>query len=188
MSEPFIGQIALFAFNFPPKGWGLCNGQLLPINQNQALFSLLGTTFGGNGQTTFALPDLRGRVPAGVGIGGANPVLGESAGAEAVTLTVAQLPAHTHALNTTKLTATVRAANSGGNQPTAVGNTFAIVNPGSTQAYSSTPDGDMQASSAAFGGAAPTQDTGSSQPHENRQPYLVLSYCIALIGIFPSQP
>ena len=74
MSEPFIGQISLFAFNFPPKGWGLCNGQLLPINQNQALFSLLGTNFGGDGKVTFALPDLRGRVPAGVGVGGANPV------------------------------------------------------------------------------------------------------------------
>jgi len=188
MAEPFLGQLALFAFNFPPKGWALCNGQMLPINQNQALFALLGTTFGGNGQTTFALPDLRGRVPVGVGVGGGNPLLGESAGTETVTLTVGELPAHTHALNTASLTARARCVNSGGNQPTAVGNTFAIVNPGSTQAYSSTPDSNMQASSAAFSGSAPTAITGSSQPHENHQPYLVVSYCIALVGIFPSQP
>lgn len=187
MSQPFIGQLALFGFNFPPKGWALCNGQLLPINQNQALFSLLGTTFGGNGQTTFALPDLRGRVPIGVGVNGSNPFLGESSGSESVTLTLSQLPAHTHALNTSALTATARCRNAGANLPTPVGNTFAIVNPGTTQAYSSAPDGDMQASSAAFGGSAQALATGSSQPHENRQPSLVLSYCIALVGIFPSQ-
>jgi len=185
MADPFIGQIALFSFNFPPKGWGLCNGQLLPINQNQALFSLLGTTFGGNGITTFALPDLRGRVP--IGVNGSNPFLGESAGSETVTVTVSQLPAHTHALNTSALTAIARCRNGGANLPTPALNTFAIVNPGTTQAYSSVPDGDMQASSAAFGGSAPALATGSSQPHENRQPSLVLSYCIALIGIFPSQ-
>jgi len=186
MADPFLGQIALFAFNFPPKGWALCSGQLLPINQNQALFALLGTTFGGNGVTTFALPDMRGRVPIGVGVGGANPMLGQAAGNETITLIATQMPSHAHAVNTTNLTATARCLNSAANVPAAAGNAFAIVNPGSTLAYSSVADADMQASSAGFTGSAPTANAGSSQPHENRQPYLVLSYCIALTGIFPS--
>jgi len=185
--DPFIGQIILLSFSFPPKGWALCNGQLLPINQNQALFSLLGTTFGGNGQTTFALPDLRGRVPIGVGVSGSNPLLGESAGTETASLTVNQLPAHTHAVDITALTAAARCRNGAANLPTPGGNTFAIATPPATLAYSSTVDANMQASTVSFAGSAPTADAGTSQPHENLQPFLVLSYCIALVGIFPSQ-
>jgi microcystin-dependent protein len=183
--EPFLSEIALFSFNFPPKGWALCNGQLLPINQNQALFSLLGTTFGGNGQTTFALPDLRGRVPLSVS---ATHPLGEKAGADTITLTLGQLAGHSHALNATALTATARARNAAANLATPVGNTPAILNAGNAGYSDAAPDANMQASSVAFGGAVTAANAGAGQPHENYQPYLVLSYCIALQGIFPSRP
>jgi microcystin-dependent protein len=185
VSTPFLSQIGLFSFGFAPKSWAECNGQLLPINQNQALFSLLGTTFGGDGKVTFALPDLRGRVPIGVGAG---HTLGERAGVENVTLTVAEMPTHAHALNISALTATARGRNAAGTLPTPVGNAPAIVNPPTTLGYSSgVPDANMQGSSVAFGGAVTTANAGSSQPHENHQPYGVLVYCIALSGIYPSQ-
>jgi microcystin-dependent protein len=182
--DPFLSEIALFSFNFPPKGWALCNGQLLPINQNQALFSLLGTTYGGNGQTTFALPDLRGRVPVSVS---ATHALGEKAGDETITLTQDQLPQHSHMLNATALTATARARNAAANLATPVGSTPAIVNGGSAGFSDAAPDANMQASSVAFSGAVTAANAGAGQPHDNRQPYLVLSYCIALQGIFPSR-
>jgi microcystin-dependent protein len=123
MGTPYLSQIALFSFNFPPKGWAFCNGQLLPINQNQALFALLGTTYGGNGTTTFALPDLRGRAPMGVGGG---HILGEVGGTEAVTLGVTQMPAHTHALDISGLTASARCKNGVANQRTPVAGVPAI--------------------------------------------------------------
>jgi microcystin-dependent protein len=164
MSVPFLGELKLASFNFPPKGWALCNGQLLPINQNQALFSLLGTSYGGNGQTNFALPDLRGRVPIHFGNSYA---MGQRAGAEVHTLTVAELPTHSHGFV---------ASSADGTQVIPTGNKLAAFNNGYGNAES-------------LVALAPTtiDNTGGSQPHENRSPYLVLNYIIALQGIFPSQ-
>jgi microcystin-dependent protein len=167
MSEPFLGEIRLMSFQFPPKGWALCNGQLLPINQNQALFALLGTTYGGNGQTTFALPDLRDRVPVHTGAGIS---LGQRSGEATHTVSLAELPAHTHPMAGFSTAATTSRTGS-----TAV--------PAASQgaaAYGA--PGDL----VAFAGNAITT-VGGGQPHENRQPYLVMSFCIALQGIFPSQ-
>ncbi len=165
MADPFLGEIKIVSFNFPPKGWALCNGQLLPINQNQALFALLGTTYGGNGQTNFALPDLRGRVPVHVGLGLAQ---GQSVGAETHTLSVAQLPAHSHAFNALRADASQRTP--AGRMPA-----FAA-----EEVYSR--EGTLAAMNAAALSVA-----GGSQPHENRQPFLVLNFVIALQGIFPSR-
>lgn len=162
---PYMSEIKIFAFNFPPKGWALCNGQLLPINQNQALFSLLGTTYGGNGQTNFALPDLRGRVPMHVGQG---LTQGERSGSEAVTLTIGEMAAHTHFINASTTTV---------NQPYPTGNLWA---PGGSQpGYAATPNVAMSPAS--------VTNTGGSQPHENRAPYLTLCIGIALQGVFPSR-
>ena len=165
MAEPFIGQIILFAGNFAPRGYAVCAGQLLPIAQNTALFSLLGTTYGGNGQTTFALPDLRGRAPLGTGQGPglSNRTLGEVSGEESHTLTVGELPQHAHL---------PQVAN--GDQTT---NRAAGSVPANGGVYSTSPN----ASGATTGLA------GGSQPHNNLQPYLGLNYCIALEGIFPSR-
>jgi len=165
MSEPFIGEIKMVSFNFPPKGWAFCNGQLLPINQNQALFSILGTTYGGNGQTTFALPDLRGRAPVHVGDG---VVLGERAGEESHTVTNQEMPAHTHTVPASGLPATL-------GDPTA--------------AVWASSSGEAGFASAATGAMAPAAEAnvGGSQPHTNLQPYTVLNFVIALVGIFPSQ-
>jgi microcystin-dependent protein len=164
MAEPFISEIKIVSFNFPPKGWALCNGQLLPINQNQALFSLLGTTYGGNGQTTFALPDIRGRIPIHMGGG---HTLGESAGAQSHTLTTNELPTHQHAWQG-------NSQNASGS--VAVGNLVASSNK-------------LYAAPAALTSINPATvgNVGGSQPHENRQPYLTLNYVIALTGIFPSR-
>ena len=164
MSQPFMGEIKLVSFNFAPKGWALCNGQFLPINQNQALFSLLGTTYGGNGQTTFALPNLRGQVPIHVGSG---HTLGEKGGTTAVTVNIQQLPTHLHTLVATDANA---------NQPIPSSALPASAN----NAY--TPP-------AALTTMNPTSVTsiGGSQPHNNMMPYLVLDFIIALQGIFPSQ-
>ncbi len=168
--EPFIGQIQLFGFGWAPTGWALCNGQLLSISANTALFSLLGTTYGGDGRTTFGLPDLRGRVPVGQGQGpGLSSVdLGEQAGVESVTLTVQQLAQHGHGVSAT--------ANSTSKSPADAVPGFNPNNP-------------------AFGptdGTAMAQNmiglTGNSQPHENRQPFLGACYCIAVEGIYPSRP
>ncbi|UAJ79181.1 phage tail protein [Leifsonia sp. ZF2019] len=164
MSDPFVGEIRLASFTFAPKNWALCNGQLLPINQNQALFALLGTNYGGNGQTTFALPDLRGRVPVGIGqkytVG---MVIGETAHA----LTSAELPPHTHPA-AVAASATVT---------TPTGSSY-LAQPGKA-AFAATPTTSLA--------AAAVSTTGQSQPHENMAPYLVVSYIIALTGIFPSQ-
>jgi microcystin-dependent protein len=153
----------IFSFNFPPKGWAMCNGQLLPINQNQALFAILGTTYGGNGQTTFALPNLQGRMPVHVG-GGIS--LGQIGGEASHALTIPELPAHTHQASGSSTLANL------GN-PT--GNLWAAGN----AAYN-------PASNTSMNPACIT-NAGGSQPHENMSPYLVLSICIALQGIFPSQ-
>ena len=164
MSEPFLSEIKIVSFNFPPKGWALCNGQLLPINQNQALFSLLGTTYGGDGRVNFALPNLRGRTP--IHFGGGH-TLGEAAGSTSVTVNIQQLPTHTHAFMASP-------TNADGPVPT---NMFFG---GANNAYA--PVGSLTT-------LAPSTVTsvGGSQPHNNMMPYLVLNFIIALQGIFPSQ-
>ena len=171
MAEPFLSEIRIFSFNFPPKGWAFCNGQLLPINQNQALFSLLGTTYGGNGQTNFALPNLRGRAPIHTGNG---HTLGEAAGSSAVTLNIQQLPQHLHGLNS-NLCIGGQVVNATLGDPTS--NYWA--NNGKAQYSTGNPDAAMHPSA--------VTNVGGSQPHTNMQPYLVLNFCIALQGIFPSQ-
>lgn len=165
MAEPFLSEIRIFSFNFAPKGWALCNGQFMPINQNQALFSLLGTTYGGNGQTTFALPNLQGRVPIHEGSG---HTLGESAGSSAVTINIQQLPAHTHFVNAT--------TNETSQSPIP---SAALLSPGNN----------MYSGAANLTTLLPAaiSSVGGSQPHTNMMPYLVLNFCIALQGIFPSQ-
>jgi len=166
MAEPFLAEIRMMSFQFAPKGWALCNGQLLPINQNQALFSLLGTTFGGDGRVNFALPDLQARAPIHVGSG---HTLGERGGEPAHTLSIAEIPTHVHT------------ANAGSNPATA-----------NTPANNLVPAASI--ASSLYGGAnnltamAPNalSNVGGSQAHLNMQPYLTISFCIALQGIFPS--
>ena len=164
MAEPFLSEIRIMSFVFAPKGWALCNGQLLPINQNQALFSLLGTTFGGDGRVNFALPDLRGRTPIHVGSG---HTLGERGGEQAHTLSIAELPTHTHVAQATTLT---------GNNPVPTGN---ILADSPSQLYA----GPAALVSLNPGSVA---NVGGSQAHLNMQPFLTLNFCIALQGIFPS--
>jgi microcystin-dependent protein len=164
MSTPFLGEIKIVSFSFAPKGWAFCNGQLLPINQNQALFALLGTTYGGDGRVNFALPDLRGRVPVHFGAGF---VLGEMAGEEAHTLTIQEMPAHSH-----PVTGSSNSADQASGQNNFWANT-------SSNAYSSTADSQMALSL--------VNSLGGGQAHTNLSPYLTLSFCIALQGIFPSQ-
>jgi microcystin-dependent protein len=190
MSQPFLGMIAIFPFNFAPRGWALCNGQVMPISQNTALFALLGTTYGGNGQTTFALPDLRGRVPvhSGQGPGPSNYVLGQSAGAENVGLTINELPAHTHAIALNNLAATEHVKNAAGNSQTPVGNVPAIEAAGVTATYSNAvPDATMAAGAISVTGTATAALTGASLPVPVLPPYLTFNFCIALQGIFPSR-
>jgi microcystin-dependent protein len=170
MAEPFLSEIRIFSFNFAPKGWALCNGQFLPINQNQALFALLGTTYGGNGQTTFALPDLRGRVPIHMGNG---HTLGEAAGSEAVTITQQTMTQHSHFLN-----ATNNAATSPDPHIPAAG-TYVL---GEAVSNAFAAPGNFVAMNAQM-----VSSVGGSQPHTNQQPLLVLNFCIALQGIFPSR-
>ena len=163
MAEPFLSEIRIMSFVFAPKGWALCNGQLLPINQNQALFSLLGTTFGGDGRVNFALPDLRGRTPIHVGSG---HTLGERGGEQAHTLSIAEMPTHAHVFNGTSVDAD--SAVGSANYLATVGNVY-------TGAQNLTP-----LSPSTVG------NVGGSQAHLNMQPFLTLSFCIALQGIFPS--
>ena len=187
MSDPFIGQILLFAGTFAPRNWALCDGQLLPINSNQALFSILGTTYGGDGRTTFALPELRSRVPLGVGQGSglSNRHLGERSGVEGVTLTQAEMAAHQHAEGASTLTAelgahTGSAADSSAPNPSLVLSRIPDVN-----LYSSS-DANLQAISGPTISST-VGNAGGSGAHENRQPLLALNYIIALFGIFPSR-
>jgi microcystin-dependent protein len=164
MAEPFLSEIRIMSFSFAPKGWAMCNGQLLPINQNQALFSLLGTTYGGDGRVNFALPDLRDRASIHVGSG---HTLGERGGEAAHTLTISELPTHLHQ---------AQAATSDADAAVPTGSMLAGWNNGYTNPASLVPLIPSTISS-----------VGGSQAHENQQPYLTLSFCIALQGIFPSQ-
>ncbi|MES2988244.1 MAG: tail fiber protein [Pseudomonadota bacterium] len=168
MGTPFMSELKLCAFNFAPKGWAQANGQFLPINQNQALFSLMGTTYGGNGQTTFALPDMRGRIPIHMGQGHA---LGERAGADSVTLNIQQLPQHLHFIQATTAAPTTNI-------------------PSSATLLSTTAPNDLYTGPGSGLGTMMPQavsNVGGSQAHENRQPYLVLNWIVALQGVFPSQ-
>ncbi len=167
---PFMGEILIFAFNFTPKNWAACNGQILPINQNQALFSLLGTTYGGNGQTNFALPDLRGRAPVhyGQGPGLSNWGIGQRTGETSHTLTAQELPAHNHLINASSTT---------GNLNDPAGNLLAS-NSAGVPAFSASSSGSQDMM---------TSPSGGTQPHNNMQPYLTLNYCIAMFGVFPSR-
>ena len=165
MAEPFLSEIRIMSFVFAPKGWALCNGQLLPINQNQGLFSLLGTTFGGDGRVNFALPDLRSRVPIGVGSG---HTLGERGGEQAHTLSIAELPTHTHVASANNVAPTAGAPSTRMLSQSSGANLFGT--PSNLQAMDPNSIG----------------NTGGSQAHLNMQPFLVLSFCIALQGIFPS--
>jgi microcystin-dependent protein len=173
MAEPYIGEIKIVAFNYAPKGWATCSGQTLSIQQNTALFSLLGTTYGGNGVQTFALPNLQSRVPVhfGQGPGLSDYTLGQTGGAETVTLTSTQMPTHTHLLNGTTGTA---------NKRPPAGHTFAADTASIANFYAA------PANQLAL--AAPSVTTaGGSQPHANLQPYLAVLFCIALVGVFPSR-
>jgi microcystin-dependent protein len=170
MSEPFLGMVILVPYNFAPNGWAFCNGQLLPISQYTALFSLLGTTFGGNGTSNFALPDLRGRVPnsSGQGPGLSFYNLGQVGGTEQVTLTIAQMPSHSHLVN---------------DNDSSAGQTRPLNNfPGKPAAgvYETTSDGSTM-------NAKMIANTGGSQPFPSLSPYLTMNYCIALTGVFPSR-
>ncbi len=163
MSTPFLAEIKIVSFNFAPKGWAFCNGQLLPINQNTALFSLLGTTYGGDGITNFALPNLQGRVPFHMGN---SLTLGETGGETAHTISVQELPAHSHELT---------GSSNNANAASPAGNLWASSSSGG---YAQTPDTAMNPAS--------ITSIGGGQPHDNMSPYLVLTFCIALQGIFPS--
>ena len=169
MAQPYVGEIRLFAGNFAPAGWMFCEGQLLPISENETLFQLIGTTYGGDGESTFALPDMRGRIPIHQGNG---LILAETGGAESITLTVSQVPAHSHPLIASTAAPTLSPAN----------------------AFLSVPTSSQQGIQTYVSGAAITDTlhpntvtpTGGSQPHDNFQPYLCVSFIISLFGIFPS--
>ena len=170
MADPFVAEIRIFAGNFAPTGWALCNGQLLPISQNTALFSLLGTTYGGNGSSTFALPDLQGSAPMfwGQGPGLSNRFIGERSGETAVTLLQSEIPAHSHTL---KAATSLAASRDPANNP--------LARSRNGMAYQSGGNPDIQLASEAVG------ISGASTPHNNMQPYLSLTFIIALQGVFP---
>jgi microcystin-dependent protein len=180
MADPFVAEIRIFAFNFAPTGWALCNGQLLPISQNTALFSLLGTTYGGDGKSTFALPDLTGCVPihAGQGNGLSLYDLGQMGGAESVTLLTSEMPAHTHLLQANASDSTT---NNPANASYSRGKWSFQGNGGAVATYTSSA-ADKTMNLQAIGMA------GSSFPHNNIMPYLVLNFCIAMQGVFPARP
>lgn len=167
MTEPFLSEIKINSFGFPPKGWALCDGQLLPINQNQALFSLLGTTYGGDGRVNFALPDLQGRTPMHMGNG---HTLGERGGEQAHTLSISEIPTHVHLVNASSLD---------GDQPIATAHLLSGT--ATTQLYSNASTNLTSLLPGTVG------NVGGSQAHLNMQPFLTLSFCIALQGIFPTQ-
>jgi microcystin-dependent protein len=170
--DPFVAEIRIFGFNFPPSGWATCDGQLLPISQNTALFSLIGTFYGGDGKTTFALPNLQGSAPMNQGQSGGTSerTIGEASGSEAITLLQSEMPVHTHALNAVESTATERQPP---NQMFAVGEAMSFYR-------SAQPNTTMNPSMLATG--------GGSLPHNNMQPFLALNFCIALQGVFPQRP
>jgi len=169
-AQPYVGQIILFAGNFAPAGWAFCDGQLMPISENETLFQLLGTTYGGDGQETFALPDLRGRVPLHMGTSnadGSTYQIGEQGGVETVTLTSQQIPSHSH----------VPVASRGGVASTSPANN--MLSAGAVTMYTN--------SLSAPVAMAPLAQTGGNQPHDNLQPYLCVNYVISLFGVFPTQ-
>jgi microcystin-dependent protein len=170
MSEPFLAEIRIVGFNFAPRGWAFCDGQILPINQNQSLYSLLGTTYGGDGRTTFALPDLRSRTP--IHRDGEHR-LGQKSGAETVTLTAAEIAAHTHA---------AKASSQPADQATPAGHVLAQSDPAGDMLYC-----DWQAGTATAIRSGTVTNAGGGQAHDNMQPYLTLAFCIALQGLFPSR-
>ena len=174
MGTPFQSELRIMSFNFPPKGWALCNGQLLPINQNQALFSLLGTTYGGDGRVTFGLPNLQGRVPIHMGNG---YTLGQIAGEGSHTLNYAEMAQHNHMMAATAATATEQ-----------IPNTSSYLAQAQSQGANK-PNVNIYGTAAPSGqlAAATIGQNGGSQPHANQQPFLVLNVCISLQGIFPSQ-
>jgi microcystin-dependent protein len=169
LSEPFLAEVRIVGFNFAPRGWAFCDGQILPINQNQSLYSLLGTTYGGDGRTNFALPDLRGRTPIHVGgSNGGTHVLGQKSGEETHTLAANEMPQHTHTLQGTNASGTATAPQ---------GNVLAEA---SLNVYSAF-------SSAVAMGSGSVSNVGGGQAHDNMQPFLALNFCIALQGLFPSR-
>lgn len=170
MSNPYVGEIKMFAGNFAPNGWAFCDGQLIPISENETLFNLIGTTYGGDGQSTFALPDLRSRVPVHMGTGASSYIIGQSGGVETVTLTSSQIPAHNHAVV------------GSGNLASRNTPTDSVL--ATTQASTITPYG----TDAPVVALSPTAVTsaGGSQPHENRQPFVVVNFIISLFGVYPS--
>jgi microcystin-dependent protein len=178
MASPYVGEIRCFGFSFAPVGWAFCNGQLLAIAQNDALFAILGTTYGGDGVTTFGLPNLQGRIPMhwGNGPGGFNTTIGQVQGVPTVTLTTSQIPIHAHTINSANVDA------GGANEHSAAPTGTAFIGP-------SNPDGVYNTTPTVNSPFAPgcISITGGSQPHDNMQPYLVLNFCIALEGIFPSR-
>jgi microcystin-dependent protein len=178
MTNPFVGEIRCFGFNFAPVGWALCDGQLLSISQNTALFSLLGTQFGGNGTTNFALPNLQGNVPThqGTGPNGISTVMGDVQGSSTVTLTSNQIPIHNHAI-VSQVVAPGGAAEHAATPSS--GASIGTTNPDGL--YKTTPTINAMFSASAIG------ITGGSQPHDNMQPYLTLNFCIALTGVFPAR-
>jgi microcystin-dependent protein len=178
MAQPYVGEIRCFGFSFAPAGWAKCNGQLLSIASDEPLFAILGTTYGGDGVSTFGLPNLQGRIPMhwGNGPGGFNTVIGEAQGVEAVSLAQSQMPTHAHTINSAS------AASGGVVVRTNTPDPTALIGP-------SDPDGVYNKTPTINAPFSPSAITvaGGSQPHENRQPFLVLNFCIALEGIFPSQ-
>lgn len=181
MAEAFIGEIRMFGGNFAPRNWAFCNGQLMPISQNSALFSLLGTFYGGDGRSTFALPDLQGRVPLGFGHGNglSAHTLGQKGGEQAVTLTVAQMPGHGHGTSTT-----THCVTGGGNNNVAAGNFWSKDAGTQAATYHAGPADGVMATDAV---TTALEKTGGSQPHDNMQPYLAINFIICLFGLFPSR-
>ncbi len=176
MSEPFVGEIRMFAGNFAPRGWAFCDGQLLAVSQNDALFSLLGTIYGGDGRTTFGLPDLRGRIPihAGHGPGLSDRILGAKGGAEKVTLTVNQMPSHGHVFQATS-------SNASNRSPVGTPDTNGYARPLNTDVYSD------NASTPVNFASGMVAHVGGSRSHTNEMPYLCVNFIVALVGIYPSR-
>ncbi|YCM46715.1 tail fiber protein [Verrucomicrobiaceae bacterium 227] len=172
MSEPFLSELRMFGFNFPPRGWSSCDGQLLPINQNQALFSLLGTTYGGDGRTTFALPELRGRSPRGMGISdqGQSAPLGQKSGAETDTINVTTMPSHSHGFN----------VDPNGSTETTPGGHFLGVDTDPVMYH-------PVDSPVTLMDEEDLTSSGGGLPHDNMQPFLAINFCIAMVGLFPSR-
>lgn len=185
--EPFIGMIVMFGGNFAPRGWALCDGTLLSISQYQALFSILGTTYGGDGRTTFALPAMRGRVPMHPGSGpGLTPrSLGQKAGVESVVLNTNQIPSHTHGITITE--ANLRVVREDGNTSEPANAAMANVSPDNVSAYNNSTAPDANAAAGSLQVSAIANNTGGNQDHTNMQPYLCVNFIIALQGTYPSR-